>query len=317
MKVIEHIQQSKGTLFSFELLPPLKGRSIQSIYDTIDPLIEFDPRFINVTYHREELTYKKRADGLLEPRTIRKRPGTVGIAAAIQNKYKIDVVPHIICGGFSKEETENALIDLDFLGIENLLIIRGDADRSIGRFVPNPDGHAHSIDLINQVIRMNKGEYLDEDLENSIPTRFSIGVAGYPEKHAEAPNMESDLYYLKKKIEAGADYIVTQMFFDNQKYFDFVDLCRSEGISVPIIPGLKPVSILGHLSILPRTFNIDLPIELAKEIRKCNSNQEVRELGVEWSAHQAKELKAAGAPVIHFYTMGRSDNIAKIAKSIF
>lgn len=317
MKVIEHIKQSNGTLFSFELLPPLKGSSIQSIYDTIDPLIEFNPRFINVTYHREELTYKKRADGLLEPRTIRKRPGTVGIAAAIQSKYKIDVVPHIICGGFSKEETENALIDLDFLGIENLLIIRGDADLSIGRFIPNPDGHAHSIDLINQIIGMNKGEYLDEDLENSIPTRFSIGVAGYPEKHAEAPNMESDMYYLKKKIEAGSDYIVTQMFFDNRKYFDFVDLCRKEGIDVPIIPGLKPVSILGHLSVLPRTFNIDLPTELAKGIRKCNSNQEVRELGVEWSIQQAKELKDAGAPVIHFYTMGRSDNIAKIAKAVF
>lgn len=317
MKVIEHIQQGNGTLFSFELLPPLKGSSIQSIYDTIDPLMEFNPRFINVTYHREELTYKKRTDGLLEPRIIRKRPGTVGIAAAIQNKYKIDVVPHIICGGFSKEETENALIDLDFLGIENLLIIRGDADRAIGRFIPNPDGHPHSIDLINQVIRMNKGQYMDEDLENSIPTNFSIGVAGYPEKHTEAPNMDSDLYHLKKKIEAGADYIVTQMFFDNTKYFDFVKLCRQEGIEVPIIPGLKPVSILGHLSVLPRTFNIDLPIDLAKEIRKCKSNSDVRELGVEWSSHQAKELKAAGAPVIHFYTMGRSDNIVKIAKAVF
>ncbi|MCF8373259.1 MAG: methylenetetrahydrofolate reductase [Bacteroidales bacterium] len=317
MKVTEHIQQGEGTLFSFELLPPLKGSSIQSIYDTIDPLMEFRPRFINVTYHREELTYKKRTDGLLEPRIIRKRPGTVGIAAAIQNKYKIDVVPHIICGGFSKEETENALIDLDFLGIENLLIIRGDADRTIGRFIPNPDGHPHSIDLINQVKRMNKGQYLDEDLENSIPTNFSIGVAGYPEKHTEAPNMESDLYYLKKKIEAGAEYVVTQMFFDNTKYFDFVKLCRQEGIEVPIIPGLKPVSILGHLSVLPRTFNIDLPIALAKEIRKCKSNADVRELGVEWSSHQAKELKVAGAPVIHFYTMGRSDNIAKIAKAVF
>ena len=317
MKVTERIEKANGTLFSFELLPPLKGSSIQSIYDTIDPLIVFNPSFINVTYHREELTYKKRTDGLLEPRIIRKRPGTVGISAAIHYKYKIDVVPHIICGGFSKEETENALIDLDFLGIENLLIIRGDADRATGRFVPNPDGHAHSIDLINQVIAMNKSHYLDEDLENSIPTNFSIGVAGYPEKHAEAPNMESDLYYLKKKVEAGADYIVTQMFFDNQKYFDFVKICREEGINVPIIPGLKPVSILGHMSILPRTFNIDLPIDLAKEIRKCKNNKEVRELGVEWGIQQAKELKEANVPVIHFYSMGRSDNIAKIAKATF
>ena len=317
MKVTEHINQANKTLFSFELLPPLKGSSIQSIYDTIDPLIEFDPRFINVTYHREELTYKKRSDGLLEPRVIRKRPGTVGIAAAIHHKYKIDVVPHIICGGFTKEETENALIDLDFLGIENLLILRGDADRATNRFVPNPDGHEHSSDLINQVIAMNKGQYLDEDLENSIPTNFSVGVAGYPEKHAEAPNMDSDMYYLKKKIEAGADYIVTQMFFDNQKFFYFVDLCRAEGIEVPIIPGLKPVSIMGHLSILPRTFNIDLPTELANGIRSCRTNKEVRELGVEWSIQQAKELKASGVPVIHFYSMGKSDNIAKIAKEVF
>ncbi len=317
MKVTEHINQSVGTLFSFELLPPLKGSSIQSIYNTIDPLIEFEPKFINVTYHREELTYKKRTDGLLEPRVIRKRPGTVGISAAIQNKYKIEVVPHIICGGFSKEETENALIDLDFLGVENLLIIRGDADRALGKFIPNPNGHQYSIDLIKQVINMNKGIYLDEDLENSIPTNFSIGVAGYPEKHTEAPNMESDMYYLKQKIKSGAEYIVTQMFFDNRKYFDFVKRCRADGIDVPIIPGLKPVSVLGHLSILPRTFNIDLPIELAKEIRKCKSNKEVRALGVEWGIAQSKELKAAGVPVIHFYTMGRSDNIAKIARAVF
>ncbi|MEA3446300.1 MAG: methylenetetrahydrofolate reductase [Bacteroidota bacterium] len=317
MKVIEHIKKANETLFSFELLPPLKGSSIQSIYDTIEPLIRFVPRFINVTYHREELIYKKRPDGLLEPQIIRKRPGTVGISAAIQNKYKIDVVPHIICGGFSKEETENALIDLDFLGIENLLIVRGDADRSTGRFAPNPKGHSHAIDLIKQINRMNKGYYLDEDIENSIPTNFSCGVAGYPEKHSEAPNMDSDLFYLKKKVEAGADYIVTQMFFDNQRYFNFVKLCRKEGITIPIIPGLKPVSVLGHLSVLPRTFNIDLPIDLAGEIRKCPNNKAVRELGVEWAIQQSKELKANNVPVIHFYTMGKSDNIAKIANAVF
>jgi len=317
MKITEYFKNSKETLFSFEILPPPKGTSIQYIYNIIDELTEFNPKYVNVTYHREELTYKKRDDGLLEPRVVRKRPGTVGMTAAIHHKYGIEVVPHIICGGFTKEETENALIDLDFLGVENILLVRGDIEKDIGYFKPKDDGHAHTTELIRQVSNMNKGKYLDEKLEQSIPTKFSIGVAGYPEKHDEAPNMESDLYYLKKKIEAGAEYIVTQMFFDNKKFFSFRKTCRDMGITVPIIPGLKPVSLIRHLNILPKVFHIDLPDDLAAEIRKCKDNKSVREVGVEWGIEQSKELKAADVPVIHYYTMGKSDNIAKIAKAVF
>ncbi len=317
MKITEYFKNHKSTLFTFELLPPLKGTSIESIYKIIDQLTEFDPPYVNVTYHREELIYKKRNDGLLEPRVIRKRPGTVGIAAAIHNRYGIEVVPHIICGGFTKEETENALIDLDFLGVENLLLVRGDIEKATGTFELKPGGHEHTTELIRQVSDLNKGLYLDKKLENSIPTKFSIGVAGYPEKHDEAPNLESDLYYLKKKIEAGAEYIVTQMFFDNKKFFDFVKTCREKDITVPIIPGIKPISIMGHLNILPKVFHIDLPDDLATEIRKCKNNRSVREVGVEWAIKQSKELKAANVPVIHYYTMGKSDNIAKIAKAVF
>jgi len=317
MKITEYFKNPEKTLFSFEILPPPKGTSIQYIYDIIDQLLEFNPKYVNVTYHREELTYKKREDGLLEPKIVRKRPGTVGMTAAIQNKYGIEVVPHIICGGFTKEETENALIDLDFLGVENILLVRGDIEKETGVFRAKPGGHEHTTELIKQVADLNRGKYLDEKLENSIPTKFSIGVAGYPEKHDEAPNPESDLYYLKKKIEAGAEYIVTQMFFDNRKYFDFVDSCRKKGITVPIIPGLKPVSLLRHLTILPKVFHIDLPDALAAEIRKCKDNASVREVGVEWAIEQSKELKTQNVPVIHYYTMGKSDNIAKIAKAVF
>jgi len=317
MKITEYFKEPKETLFSFEILPPPKGTSIQYIYDIVDQLTEFNPRYVNVTYHREELTYNKREDGLLEPKIVRKRPGTVGMTAAIQNKYGIEVVPHIICGGFTKEETENALIDLDFLGVENILLVRGDIEKESGIFKAKPGGHEHTTELIKQVADLNRGKYLDEKLENSIPTKFSIGVAGYPEKHDEAPNMESDLYHLKKKIEAGAEYIVTQMFFDNKKYFDFVKSCRNKGITVPIIPGLKPVSLMRHINVLPKVFHIDLPDDLAAEIRKCKDNRSVREVGVEWAIEQSKELKASNVPVIHYYTMGKSDNIAKIAKSVF
>ncbi|MCH8331727.1 MAG: methylenetetrahydrofolate reductase, partial [Bacteroidetes bacterium] len=251
MKIIEHLLNAKKTLFSIEILPPLKGDSIDSLFTHLDPLMEFKPPFIDVTYHREEYVYKNRGNGLLEKKAIRKRPGTVGICAAIQNKYGIDTVPHIICGGFSLEETENALIDLNFLGIDNVLAIRGDAIKTESRFVPDPDGHYYAIDLIDQVVNMNKGNYLDEELQNTYPTNFCVGVAGYPEKHFEAPNMKSDLKYLKKKIELGADYIVTQMFFDNKKYFDFVESCRAVGIEVPIIPGLKPITTKNQVNVLP------------------------------------------------------------------
>lgn len=318
MKVTDHIEQSAGkTLFTFELLPPLKGENIDSIYQTINPLIEFFPSFIDVTYHREEVIFKEREDGLLQKRIVRKRPGTVGIAAAIKFKYGIDVVPHLICGGFSQEETENALIDLQFLGIDNILLIRGDNMKGEKTFRPDPDGHTHAIDLVKQVINLNKGIFQEEDIDNPVPTNFCIGVAGYPEKHMESPNMASDLHYLKEKVDAGADYIVTQMFFDNSKYFNFVNSCRDAGITIPIIPGLKPISLKSQLSSLPRTFSIDIPDALVQEVEKCQDNKLVREVGVEWTIQQSKELMRFGVPVLHFYTMGKSDNISKIARAIF
>lgn len=318
MKVIDHIAQRKGrTLFTLELLPPLKGENFEAINQTIDPIIEFCPSFIDVTYHREELVYKQREDGLLERRTIRKRPGTVGISAAIKFKYNIDVVPHLICGGFTREETENALIDLYFLGIHNLLLIRGDNPAGEKVFKPEKDGNAYAIDLVRQVMDMNRGLYIEEELLNPNPTNFCIGVAGYPEKHVEAPNMITDIAHLKAKVDAGADYIVTQMFFDNRKFFEFEKACREAGIEVPIIPGLKPVSVKSQLSVLPKTFAIDLPEDLVKAVEKCNDNQQVREVGVEWAIMQSRELIQHGVPVLHFYSMGKSDNIRKIVKAVF
>ncbi len=312
MKVIEHIKNTKKTLFSFEILPPLKGKSIQSIYDSLDPLMEFNPPFIDVTYHREEYIYKKRNDGLLERRSVRKRPGTVGICAAIMNKYNVDTVPHIICGGFNQEETENALIDLDFLGVENVLVLRGDPIKNETYFKAEEGGHSYASELLQQIVGMNNGIYLDEELKNTSSTNFCIGVAGYPEKHFEAPNMSSDIHFLKKKVESGADYIVTQMFFDNQQYFDFVKLCRENNITIPIIPGLKPISTIKQLTLLPQRFHLNVPNELVGELIKCKNNEQVRNLGIEWSVQQTKELIEFGAPCIHFYTMGKSDNICKI-----
>ncbi|MCH2232706.1 MAG: methylenetetrahydrofolate reductase [NAD(P)H] [Crocinitomicaceae bacterium] len=317
MQVTEHLKNAKGkTLFSFEILPPLKGKSIQSIYDGIEPLMEFDPKFINVTYHREEYIYKTRENGLLEKVSIRKRPGTVGICAAIINKYNVDAVPHLICGGFSKEETENALIDLHFLGIDNVLALRGDAVKTEANFRPHANGHAYARELVDQIVQMNDGQYLMDDVSLD-PTNFCIGVAGYPEKHFEAMNLPSDMEYLKQKVDAGADYIVTQMFFDNTKYFEFVDKCRANGINVPIIPGLKPIKTLKHTSFLPKFFHIDFPDELAENLLKCKSNDEVKALGIEWGIKQAKELKEAGVPCIHFYTMSNSESVKTIAKEVF
>ena len=316
--ILDKIEQRKSSLFSFELLPPLKGRSIKEIYDTIDPLMEFNPPYVNITYHREEVIYKKREGGLLERKTVRKRPGTVAIAAAIKNKYKdINVVPHLICGGFSKEETENALIDLHFLGVKNILILRGDPEHGSNGFVPEPDGHKHALGLVEQVVNLNKGIYLDDELENSTATDFTIGVAGYPEKHAEAPNVNMDLQYLKNKVDAGAKFIVTQMFFDNQKYYDFVNACRKENINVPIIPGIKPIAVGSHLNNLPKIFNIDLPDDLVKAIQSCKNNKEVRQVGVEWAIAQSLDLKKNNVPAIHYYTMGKPDNIYNIAKAVF
>ena len=316
MKVIDHLNAAKSTLFSFEILPPLKGKSIQSIYDGIDPLMEFKPKYINVTYHREEYVFKERANGLLEKIAIRKRPGTVGICAAIMNKYHVDAVPHLICGGFSQEETENALIDLQFLGIDNVLALRGDSIKTESAFRPHPEGHAYAVDLIKQVINMNNGNYMTEDFQLE-PTNFCIGTAGYPEKHFEAMNMSTDLHYLKQKVDAGAEYIVTQMFFDNKKFFDFVDACRAYGITVPILPGLKPIKTLAHTTVLPKLFHIDFPEALSKELLKCKSNDEVKRVGIEWGIQQSKELKAMNVPGIHYYTMSNSDEVKAIASEVF
>ena len=317
MKVIEHIQQAKGTLVSFEILPPLKGRTINSIYDHLDPLMEFKPSFINVTYHRSETMFKKKVDGTFEKVEVRKRPGTVGICAAIMNHYQIDAVPHLICGGFAKRETEDALIDLHFLGIDNVLVLRGDAAKNESSFEPEADGHSYAIDLLKQVVGLNHGIYIEEDIKNGGKTDFCIGIAGYPEKHFEAPNLGTDLMYLKAKVEAGAEYVTTQMFFDNQKYFDFVKLCREQGVTVPIIPGLKPITNKKQLSMLPKVFHVDLPTDLSNEILKCKNDAEIEQVGQEWMILQSKELKKAGVPVLHYYTLGKPKVIENTVKAVF
>lgn len=317
MKLTDILKESKQTLFSIEILPPLKGKDINSLYKGIDPLIEFKPAFIDVTYHREEFILRKRKDGGFDKVYTRKRPGTVAICAALMNRYKVQAVPHLICGGFSKEETENALIDLNFLGIQNVLALRGDGIKNEPNFMPEPDGNKDSLELVHQVTNMNRGKYLDEDLENAFPTNFCIGVSGYPEKHFEAPNMNSDLRWLKQKVDAGADYIVTQMFFNNKKFFSFVDKCREIGINVPIIPGLKPLASRKQLVALPKIFHIDLPDELVNEVENCKDDKAVKQVGIEWAIQQSKELKAAGVPVLHYYTMGLSESTKAIASQVF
>ena len=318
MKVTEHIQNAGDkTLFSFEILPPLKGQNIQTIFDNIDPLMEFNPPFVDVTYHREEYDYKELPNGLLEKRIVRKRPGTVGICAAIQNKYQVDAIPHVLCGGFDREDTENFLIDMGFLGIDNVVALRGDAVKSETYFKPEPKGNAYAVDLVRQIDDMNHGTYLDENLQNSAQTDFCIGVAGYPEKHMEAPNMDSDIHFLKKKIEAGADYVVTQMFFDNSKYFAFVNQCRAAGINVPIIPGLKPLATQKQLNLIPHRFHVDLPEALIKEVLKAKTKDAVRQVGIDWCIAQSQELIAANVPFLHYYSMGKSDNIHKVASAVF
>jgi methylenetetrahydrofolate reductase (NADH) len=318
MKVTEHITKANGKpLFSFEILPPLKGQNIQSIFDSIDPLMEFKPPFIDVTYHREEYEYKERENGLLEKKIVKKRPGTVGICAGIQNKYNVDAIPHVLCGGFTKEDTENLLIDLDFLGIDNVVALRGDAVKSETYFKSEKDGHKYASELVTQISNLNNGIYLDEDLQNSTKTNFCIGVAGYPEKHMEAPSLDSDIGFLKKKIENGADYIITQMFFDNQRFFDFIAKCRAAGITVPIIPGLKPLATVKQLNLIPHRFKVDLPDELIKEVVKAKNNESVSQIGIEWCINQSKELVAAGIPVLHYYSMGKADNIKQIANNVF
>ena len=318
MKVTQHLENAKGKpLFSFEILPPLKGQNIQSIFDSIDPLMEFNPPFIDVTYHREEYEFKELENGLLQKKIVKKRPGTVGICAGIQNKYNVDAIPHILCGGFTKEDTENLLIDLDFLGIDNVVALRGDAVKSEIYFKPEKEGHAFASELVSQIHNLNNGIYLDADLQNSSKTDFCIGVAGYPEKHMEAPSLQTDLKWLKRKVELGAHYVVTQMFFDNKKFFEFLKAARDMGINVPIIPGIKPIAVKRHLHLLPQVFRIDLPQDLIDAVETCKNNKEVRQVGIEWAIEQSKELKAAGVPVLHYYSMGKSDNIKAIAEAVF
>jgi len=318
MKVTDYLKNAGiNTLISFEVLPPLKGSGMQDIFNLLDPLMEFKPPFIDVTYHREEYIYKKQDSGYYEKTAIRKRPGTVGICAAIMHRYEVDAVPHLICGGFNKEDTENALIDLNFLEINNVLALRGDALQFDSKFVPELGGNAYALDLVKQIDEMNHGRYLDENIENGQKTNFCIGIAGYPEKHFEAPNMESDLAFIKEKVKAGAEYIVTQMFFDNKKYFEYVESCRNAGIHIPIVPGLKPLTKLYQLSSIPRHFYINLPEDLVSSFVSAKTLEAKRQVGIEWCIAQSRELKAAGVPCLHYYTMGDVDTIKKIAESVF
>ncbi|WP_108866460.1 methylenetetrahydrofolate reductase [NAD(P)H] [Aquimarina aquimarini] len=317
MKVVDHIKKAKGkTLFSFELIPPQKGRSIQELYNNIDPLMEFDPPFIDVTTSREEFIYIDR-EGLLDKKLTRMRPGTVGICASITHKYNVDTIPHVLCGGFTKEETEYLLVDCHYLGIDNIMALRGDAMKEEKYFTPTKGGHSYANELVEQIVNMNKGQFLHEVIETDNKSDFCVGVAAYPEKHLEAPSMDADIRRLKDKVEAGADYVVTQMFFDNQRYFDFVEKARGAGINVPIIPGIKPVAVKRHLQLLPQVFRLDMPDELVREVEKCKTNSEVRQVGVEFAIKQSKELMEYGVPVLHYYSMGKSDNIKKIASAIF
>ncbi|MFS4469682.1 methylenetetrahydrofolate reductase [NAD(P)H] [Maribacter sp. 2210JD10-5] len=317
MKVTEHIENAKGkTLFSFEIIPPVKGRNIQELYDNIDPLMEFKPPFIDVTTSREETIYVQK-EGLLDKKTTRMRPGTVGICASIQHKYDVDTVPHVICGGFTKEETEYMLIDCHYLGIQNVMALRGDAMREQQYFEPTKGGHAYAKGLVEQIQNLNCGTYLHEVIESDNCADFCIGVAGYPEKHLEAPSLQSDLKRLKQKVDAGADYVVTQMFFDNRKYFEFVEAAKEMDINVPIIPGIKPIAVKRHLQLLPQVFRIDLPQDLIDALDACENNKAVRQVGIDWAIQQSKELKEAGVPVLHYYSMGKSDNIKAIAKEMF
>ena len=317
MKLTEYINQNKETLFSFEILPPLKGGSIDRLFGNIESLMEFKPSFVDVTYHREEYVLRERADGTYNKVSIRKRPGTVAICAAIMQRFQVEAVPHIICGGFTRDETENALIDLNFLGIENVLAIRGDNQKGERNFTPEKGGNKNALHLIRQIQDMNNGVYLDTELKNPNPTNFCIGAAGYPEKHIDAMNMESDLNFLKQKVDAGAEFITTQMFFDNAKYFDFVERCKDHGIHVPIIPGIKPITRKTQMYNLPKIFNIDIPVDLGTAMEETSTDEAAYQVGIEWAIEQCKELKTKGVPVLHFYTMGKSQATQDIASAIF
>lgn len=317
MKVTDHIRQRKQTLISFEILPPVKGRNIRQLYQHIDELMACKPSFINVTYHRAEQVYKKRENGDYQQVEIRKRPGTVGICAAIMNRYHVDAVPHLICGGFSKEETENALIDLHYLGIDNVLALRGDAPANQRFFIPHPNGHHYAVDLVRQIADLNAGKYLEEEMQDAGKSDFCIGVAGYPEKHYESPNPDNDLQYLSEKVTAGASYLTTQMFFDNRKFFAFRNRCHDLGLEVPVIPGLKPITSKKHLESIPGVFHVDIPADLTRELRRCQSDADSEQVGTEWLISQCRELIAADVPVLHFYTMGKPRVILNVLKALF
>lgn len=318
MKITDHIRKANGkTLFSLEVIPPTKGTGIEDLYKNIDPLMEFKPPFIDVTTSREEYVYIEKGNGLMERKITRMRPGTLGICASIQHKYNVDTVPHVLCGGFTKEETEYLLVDCLYLGIDNVMALRGDAMKGQNQFLPTEGGHHHAIDLVHHINDIGRGKYLTDEKRCDEENKFCIGVAGYPEKHIEAPSMNYDLQKLKEKVDAGADYVVTQMFFDNQKYFNFVKEAREIGIEIPIIPGIKPIATKGHLSMLPKTFKIDLPEELIAEITKAKDNTAVKQIGIEWAVKQCRELLDFGVPVLHFYSMGKSDNIRKVASQLF
>lgn len=317
MNISTRLREGKSPLFTFELLPPLKGKGLDALYKVVDDLRRFDPAYINITCHAAAEQYVETAPGAYEKKLVRKRPSSVATAAAIKFKYDIEVVPHVICSGYDREQTENLLIDLDYLGIENIFVLRGDAQKGSRTFIPRPDGHAHTTSLMGQVADMNEGRYLDSGLKDPKPTNFHMGVACYPEKHIEAPNMETDLFYLKEKVRLGAEYAVTQMFFDNKKYLAFVERCRAEGINIPIVPGIKPISALSDVNLLPQTFNIDLPEELVSEIAKCHDRASVRDLGVEWCIAQCRELIEFGVPSLHFYTLSESESVARIVGKVF
>ncbi|MBQ8501669.1 MAG: methylenetetrahydrofolate reductase [Bacteroides sp.] len=317
MKVIDLINSNNKTAFSFEILPPLKGTGIEKLYQGIDALREFDPKYINITTHSSEYVFKDLGDGLFRRQRIYRRPGTVAVAAAIQNKYNITVVPHIICSDNTQENTEYELLDLQFLGITDLLVLRGDKGKHESAFTPNGNGHRHAIELQEQINNFNRGVFVDGSTMKATATPFSYGVACYPEKHEEAPNMESDLYWLKQKQEAGAEYAVTQLFYDNRKYFDFVKLARESGITIPIIPGIKPFRKLSQLSVIPKTFKVDLPEELTHETAKCKNDDEAARVGIEWCIKQCRELIEHGAPSLHFYSMGAIDSVKEVARAIY
>lgn len=318
MKITDHIKNANGkTLFSIEIVPPTKGTGIEDLYKNIDPLMEFKPPFIDVTTSREEYIYLDKGNGLMERKITRMRPGTLGICAAIQHKYNVDTVPHVLCGGFTKEETEYLLVDCMYLGIENIMALRGDAMKGEQYFEPTIGGHKNAMDLVHQMNDLGRGKYLHEEKESDENSKFCIGVAGYPEKHIEAPSMNYDLKWLKEKVDAGADYVVTQMFFDNKRFIEFVNSAREMGITVPIIPGIKPIATKKHLQLLPQVFKIDLPEDLISAVEKAKDNATVKQIGIEWTINQCRELLDFGVDVLHFYSMGKSDNIKKIAREIF